>query len=39
MNDLFNVPHSDVEVILADIPEPYTAVAFTLSRISFPALK
>jgi hypothetical protein len=29
----------DVEVILAGMPEPYIAVAFAPSRISFPALK
>jgi hypothetical protein len=39
MNDMFNAPHRDLEVILAGIPEPYIAVAFTPSRISFPALK
>jgi hypothetical protein len=39
MNDMFNAPHRDFEVILAGIPEPYTPVAFTPSRISFPALK
>jgi hypothetical protein len=39
MNDMFNAPHRDFEVILAGIPEPYTAVALTPSRISLPALK
>jgi hypothetical protein len=36
---MFNASHRDLEVILAGIPEPYIAVAFTPSRISFPALK
>ena len=28
MNDMFNAPNRDFEVILAGIPEPYIAVAF-----------
>jgi hypothetical protein len=39
MNDMFNAPHHDFDVILAGIPESYVANAFTPSLISFPALK
>jgi hypothetical protein len=39
MNDIINAPHRDFKVILGGVPEPYTPVAFTPSRISLPALK
>lgn len=39
MSNMFKAPHRDFEVILAGVPEPYTPVAFTPSRISLPALK
>jgi hypothetical protein len=39
MSNMINAPHRDFKVILAGMPESYIVVAFTPSRISFPALK